>query len=184
MSGIDLNNNNDLSCEIGQSKLSCVKRGTLLDNKKTELLFMEKDHPQNVLRWDTMFFTKVEHLLVGRFKQDIDLVGDNKVELLEEIEKISYDEVTSRCHRTKESIHDSMSKLTDLLAKLRGFALSQQEENAMYSAVFVAGNAVRLQTDDCIDVFKCKASNMVIPVELATKIYGETKLKKMTYTIV
>ncbi len=167
LSTVDLNNNEAL-VKIENSKLAYVKKGILQDIHKTveiatkPTFYSERSH-QNVFefprsKWEALFFTNIEYLMIGWHNRGF----------VKRIERISYDEVTDRSNRTKKTIHEAMSKVADILTKLRDFALSQdREENARFSAIFTGDH-------DCINVYKCERKELV-PSKLAQKIYNETE---------
>ena len=162
LSGIDLKTS-DSSVKIENSKLSYDSRGITQASQKsiyfTTFGADEDKFPSH--KWELLFFTQVDYMLVGWHRQG----------MLHKVEKLSYDEVTARSNRTKTTIHEAMSKVADILTKLRDFALSQdREENARFSAIFTGDH-------DCINVYKCKRKEL-IPSKLAKKLYCEKKLKK------
>lgn len=171
LSSIDLNNNdNDIPSKIEGSRLSCVKRG-ILQYEET-VLATKSAHGEVFefpgVKYSLMFFSQCQNLLVGWHQKG----------MLKKVERFSYDEVMEQSNKTKQAIHESMSKLTHLLSKLKDFAMSQQEENARYSAIFIGGHDVRRQTDYCLNVYKCNGTNDVIPPKLFAQIYGDTEIER------
>jgi len=157
LSGIDLKTS-DSSVKIENSKLSYDSRGITQASQKSIFLttFGTNKFPSH--KWQLLFFTQSDYMLVGWHRQG----------MLHKVEKLSYDEVTARSNRTKTTIHEAMSKVADILTKLRDFALSQdREENARFSAIFTGDH-------DCINVYKCKRKEL-IPSKLAQKIYNLTE---------
>ena len=171
-SAVDLNNNEAL-VEIENSKLAYVKKGILQDSHKTVEIatkptFYSERSCENVFefprsKWEALFFTNIEYLMIGWHNRGF----------VKKIERISYDEVTDRSNRTKKTIHEAISKVTDILTKLRDFALSQDEDRAIYSAVFDGDSY-----NDCVNVYKCNESKEIIPSKLAQRIYCGMKVKK------
>ena len=171
-SAVDLNNNEAL-VEIENSKLAYVKKGILQDSHKTvefatKPTFYSERSCENLFefprsKWEALFFTNIEYLMIGWHNRGF----------VKKIERISYDEVTDRSNRTKKTIHEAISKVTDILTKLRDFALSQDEDNARYSAVFDGDSY-----NGCVNVYKCNESKEIIPSKLAQRIYCGMKVKK------
>ena len=171
-SAVDLNNNETL-VKIENSKLAYVKKGILQDSHKTveiatKSTFYNKRTYQNVFefpksKWEALFFTNIKFLMIGWHTRG----------LVKKIERISYDEGTDRSNRTKKTIHEAISKVTDILTKLRDFALRQDEDNARYSAVFDGDSY-----NGCVNVYKCNESKEIIPSKLAQRIYRGIKVKK------
>jgi hypothetical protein len=172
-SAVDLNNNEAL-VEIENSKLAYVKKGILQDSHKTvefatKPTYYSKRSHHNVFafprsKWEALFFTNINYLMIGWHTKG----------LVKKIERISYDEVTVRSKRTKKTIHEAISKVTDILTKLRDFALSQDEDNARYSAVFD-------RDSDCVNVYKFNESKEIIPSKLAQRIYCGMRVKKEVF---
>jgi hypothetical protein len=172
LSTVDLNNNEAL-VKIENSKLAYVKKGILQDSHKTVEIatkptFYSERSCENVFefprsKWEALFFTNIEYLMIGWHNRGF----------VKKIERISYDEVTDRSNRTKKTIHEAMSKVADILTKLRDFALSQDEDRAIYSAVFDGDSY-----NDCVNVYKCNESKEIIPSKLTQRIYCGIKVKK------
>ena len=160
MSHVDINNNNNIET-FADSNLSYVRAGKLLKTQDT-VEMATKSAGWNTFKfpshkWNMLFFSKGDHFVIGWHDRG----------LLVKIEQLNYQDVTERCGLTEKRIQSSMSKLVDLLEKLKSFAVKQGPDGGRYSAIFekASGN---------LRIYKYSEDVECLPKKLKEDIYFKT----------
>jgi len=142
------------SIKFNKSKLSFIRSGEFQPNEKNIELYTKSanngDFP--VSKWNQLFFSQTDYLVIGWHS------GGK----LEEIEKLTFPEVTSRCRRSSDSIRKSTNKLHSLLHELTRFLLEDKVSGNVYSLVFF-----KEDNDQSLKIYKCAGHSESLPEEFA-----------------
>jgi len=123
---IDINNNPSLQV-FQNSKLSFKKNGNFHQMQETvELATNSTKHNFPILKWNMLFFTKGNRLVIGWHDKGV----------LEKIENLNYSDFLLRSNRSKDSIQESMSKLVNMLEKMKYFVMKSDKDGTRYSLVY------------------------------------------------
>ena len=154
---VDLNNNVEEK-SFENSKLSFIKCGVFRPEQKSVEMatksISRNQFPES--KWDLLYFARGDRLLIGWHNKG----------MLQKIERLTFETLTNRCNRTKDSIKSVASKLNDLLLKLKVFALSQPENGDMYSIIFENN-----QPKNTVKIYKCIESKQCLPTCYMKQIF-------------
>lgn len=138
--GMSLNLSSKFS--FNSSNLSFIKYGDFKqDDKLVELTTKSCFNGKNKfpkIKWNQLFFSQTECLIIGW----------HSMGSIKKIEKLNFQEVSQRCARG--NIQTSLSKLNDLLSRIKSFAISEKKA---YSAIYKASSNFILlkESQDHID---------------------------------
>jgi len=109
-------------------------------------------------KWSQLFFSNTDYLLVGWHQRG----------MLQKVEKLSFDQVTQKCERKKNETQSSMSKLNDLLHKLKAIASKEGDDSLLYSIIYFHES-----NEDALQIFKTSNQAQCLPEELVNKIFDK-----------
>jgi hypothetical protein len=141
-----------------KSKLNFIKSGDFKKDLKQNLIEMttksvyqgKYEYPKS--KWNQMFFSNTDYLLIGWHSRG----------MLQKIEKLPFDQVTRKCGRDANGIKSSMSRLNDLLNKLKSIA-AKECEGAIIFHHEIDRNALK--------IFRVSNKNGCLPKELIDTIF-------------
>lgn len=145
---------NETSTKFDNSNLAFINHGNFrTDEKNVELTTKSTyrgtyDFPES--KWNQLFFSQTDHLVIGWHQRG----------MLKVIEKLTFDQVTQKCNRTKNSIKKSTNKLHSLLEKLFHFA--SKENDDVFSIVFL-----KEDREKSLKIYKCPSHHGSLPKNIA-----------------
>ncbi len=154
---VDINNNPSLQV-FQNSKLSFIKDGHF-HQMQTPVELATKSTRSNFpdLKWNMLFFTNGNRLVIGWHHKGV----------LEKIENLNYSELCKHSNRSKNSIQESMSKLVNMLERLKDFVMSIDKDGTRYSLVCEKLN----KGTGVFNIHKCTEKFECLPKEFVKQLY-------------